>query len=99
MTGSAGGSRSDFDWRSALLLALLAGSFLAGRISVSHEMERLRAEIHRVTIRLHAAQEQYTMAAGIPDMPGMDTHDPALYGMGGAGASHMAGESADSHVE
>ena len=72
MTGSAGGSRSEFDWRSALLMAVLAISFLAGRIFASREVQRLRSEIDVVSKSLHAAQQQYAAAAGFADtgLPG-----------------------------
>jgi hypothetical protein len=79
MTGSAGGSRSGFDWRSALLMAVLGVAFLAGRISVSQEVQRLRDEIETVSKALHAAQEQYAAAAGIGDM---EMPDPLAHGAG-----------------
>jgi hypothetical protein len=79
MTGSAGGSRSGFDWRSALLMAVLGVSFLAGRISISQEVQRLRDQIETVSKALHAAQEQYAAVARMADT---EAPDAAAHGAG-----------------
>ena len=94
MTGSAGGAQSGVDWRSALLMAVLGVSFLAGRISASREVQRLRNEIKVVSRSLHAAQEQYAAAAGIDEMGLPGYGDP---GAPGAGHSQTVARSRSPH--
>ncbi|MBW3595764.1 MAG: hypothetical protein KY475_00650 [Planctomycetes bacterium] len=60
MTDSANSIWPRIDWRSALLLAVLAGSFLAGRITIQHRAAVLQAEMDHITLQLRiiAAQEK-----------------------------------------
>ena len=77
MSGREDDARSGFDWRSLLLLTVLAISFFVGRLVRLAEVERLQVEAKAVGAELARIQSQYPAAAAHMPAGAHDVPDPS----------------------